>query len=108
MLAAEREGDVVRVRLQGDLDLYSAPRFERFIERLGDLRGRIVVLDLHELHAIDSSGVAVLVAAKLRGDREDFQIAIDAASDNVRRIFRIMRLDRFFPLASRLTGRTAD
>jgi anti-anti-sigma factor len=50
----------VRVKLRGDLDYEATTTYAEALQEITDLRTR-VVLDLAELHFIDSAGISFLV-----------------------------------------------
>jgi anti-anti-sigma factor len=56
------ERDIVRVVPVGELDLATAPRLERELHDLRDSGFDHVVLDMHDLSFIDSSGIRVVLA----------------------------------------------
>jgi anti-anti-sigma factor len=69
----EREGETVVVRIGGELDLHQA---DALVLELDELRGnKPVVVDLSDLHFIDSTALATLIRVtdshgfKLRGVR---------------------------------------
>jgi anti-anti-sigma factor len=99
ILKLEGADDVVRVRIRGDLDFASASRLERLIDRLGDLRSHRVVLDLEQAAHVDSTGLTALVAIKMRGDRERFQVFVERMPANVERMFAVTGLDRLLVAA---------
>jgi anti-sigma B factor antagonist len=86
LLKAEQDGDLLRICLKGDLDMRSAPRLERFLERLGDPRGWTIVLDLSEVTFVDSSGLTAMVGLTLRGRQEGFTAIVEHPSAAVRRV----------------------
>ncbi len=56
------ERDIIRVVPVGELDLATAPVLERELHELRDSGFPHVVLDMHELSFIDSSGIRVVLA----------------------------------------------
>jgi anti-anti-sigma factor len=56
------ERDIVRVAPVGELDLATAPLLERELHDLRDSGFEQVVLDMHDLSFIDSSGIRVVLA----------------------------------------------
>ena len=93
-LKVERADGDFRVGIRGDLDHLSAGRLDRLLERLGDIRGRTLVLDFGEVVHVDSSGLTAIVAVKLRGDREGFGVRLEHVPDGVQRMLSITGLDR--------------
>jgi anti-anti-sigma factor len=93
-LKLDRRGDSVRIRVAGDLAFGTAHRLDHMLDRLGDLRGQTLVLDLELTQFVDSSGLAALVATKLRSDREGFALELANATQPVRRMLERTGLDR--------------
>ncbi len=93
-IATEDEGGRLLVVVRGELDLATAPDLEAVVMRALEAGGR-VLLDLHALEFMDSSGVRVLVAAHARAERdgERFAIVRPAADSEVARIIEVSGLD---------------
>ena len=79
------------VRVRGELDLYTAPEFERALEQNRAADGRVVV-DLSECTFIDSTGLGILVKADRRGDPDALLIVANGVE--VLRAFKVSGLDR--------------
>lgn len=83
--------DAVLVRVQGDLDIETAPKLRA---ALTPLLHRRVELDLSEVRFIDSSGITVLLVhqrhARLVGGRS----RVIHASQPVQRIFHLIGVHR--------------
>lgn len=87
-------GECVRLRLTGELDLFSAPLVKR---RLAQLRAenRAVRLDLSDLGFMDSSGIHLLISAFDGLGEDGWQLEIDPdLSRPVERLFSLAGLDR--------------
>jgi anti-sigma B factor antagonist len=89
-------GDGTRVvAVAGEVDLYTAPEFERALESNGSAGGRIVV-DLSECTFLDSTGLAILVQATRHGGSNPFLVV--ACGLEVLRALQVTGLDRRFVL----------
>jgi anti-anti-sigma factor len=97
VLKLQGTAEAMRLRIRGDLDAGSAGRLERLLEQLGDLRDHTVILDFGRIHHVDSTGLTAIVGAKLRGDREGFEVFIDRVPAQLQRMLRITGLDRLLP-----------
>jgi anti-anti-sigma factor len=72
-----RHDDVVRVVVEGELDLFSAPVLAEHLDTVaGDGAGRVVVLDFEHLTFLDSSGIALLLGVARRAAREGWTLSI--------------------------------
>jgi anti-anti-sigma factor len=83
------------VKVRGELDLYTAPEFERELHLNGTAAARVIV-DLRECTFIDSTGLGILVAASRNGGGEDLLIVANGLE--VLRAFEVSGLDRHLTL----------
>jgi anti-sigma B factor antagonist len=91
------EGERVRLSLQGELDLSNAPTAElKLNEALGSENA--VLVDLRKLEFLDSTGIALLVAA-LQRDRAAQLTFLPSETASVRRLLSLTGLDERLPLA---------
>ncbi|MCL5736431.1 MAG: STAS domain-containing protein [Actinobacteria bacterium] len=90
------------VHVGGDLDVYTAPRLKEALEAAMD-KGPKLVLDLSEVHFIDSTALGVLAGALRRSGPEsgDFRLVVD--DPYLLKIFRITGFDGLFPIFPELT-----
>lgn len=102
-----RDGACV-VSVAGELDLYTAPEFERQLLGAARKGAAALVVDLLECGFIDSTALGILIKANrcLNGSRTPLTLVID--DRNIRKVFEVMGLDRVFPIygsrADALTG----
>lgn len=90
------DGDSV-LSVSGEIDVYTSPQLKTaLIEAAGD--GGTVVVDMHKVGFIDSSGLGVLVGALRRVRENGGDLRIVCGQDSVVKIFRITGLDRVFPM----------
>lgn len=90
----------VRLELVGELDIAGATGLEDRLEALAE-GGEPVVLDLHRLQFIDSSGLRVLVSAVTAARRDDRSLVLEGSlTAQVRQIIDLLELrDLFWPPA---------
>jgi anti-sigma B factor antagonist len=88
---ADRAGSGVEITVFGDLDLASAPRLRRDLDR-AIARDNGVTIDLRACSFIDSTGVAELVGAAWRLKEQGQVLRIRGAKDPVRRTFDLAGL----------------
>lgn len=94
----EADAGARTLALAGELDMANASTLSGELERAeGEGAGSIVV-DLRELEFIDSTGIAILVAAHHRLNGETVRIRlVRSASTEVQRVMGITGLDREMP-----------
>jgi anti-anti-sigma factor len=92
-LTTETDGTIVRLALEGELDIASAGQVERELERIERDAPATVVLDLRRLAFMDSTGLRIVVAADARAREQSRRFVVVRGSEAVQRIFRMTRLD---------------
>lgn len=97
-ISVARNGDTCVLTLQGEVDVYTAPRLkESLIESIESGCANVLV-DLEGVDFIDSSGLGVLVGGLRRAKENSGTIRLVCTRENVLKIFRITGLDRVFPI----------
>ncbi len=99
-IRSERENDMCAVSLDGEVDVYTAPRLKEELVSVIDAGCVNVIVDLEKVGFIDSSGLGVLVGALRRARERDGVVRIVCTRDNILKIFRITGLDKVFPIFS--------
>jgi len=97
-LRSERQGEKHVVALSGELDLDGAPRLEEELLRVEATDASSIVVDLRELHFIDSTGLRLLVMAAERSESNG-RFAILRGPKQVHRVFEITDLVDRLPFA---------
>jgi anti-sigma B factor antagonist len=92
------EGDETTLTIEGTLDAVTAPELRGVVDQLVADARKSVTLDLSTLRLIDSSGVGVIVALFKRVRSYGGTVKIVGLRDQPKAIFRLLRLDRVFPL----------
>lgn len=97
---------VAVVHVGGDLDVYTAPRLKEALDDVMAAGGHLV-LDLSEVHFIDSTALAVLVTAyqEARGASAGFRLVVD--DPYLLKIFRITGFDGLFPIFAQVNEAVA-
>jgi anti-sigma B factor antagonist len=96
-ISTETDEETVVVHVGGDLDVYTAPRLrETLAKALVD--GRRLVLDLSEVHFIDSTALGVLVSAleQSQAAAGDLRLVLD--DPYLLKIFHITGFDGMFSI----------
>jgi len=94
----ERRGEAVVVRPSGEIDLGRSPMLRTCIGQVQRDKPRRLIIDLHEVPYMDSSGVATLVEAMQVARRYHGGLVLCGLHERVRSIFEIARLDMVFKI----------
>lgn len=93
-LYESQDGEWLRLRLVGELDLASAPLLKYRLERLRAEK-RLVRLDLSGLDFVDSSGIHLLISAFENACANGWQLEVDPRlSPQTAHSLRLARLER--------------
>ncbi len=84
--------------IEGTLDAVTAPELRPVVDQIVQERRKLVTLDLSSLRLSDSSGVGVIVSLFRRLKETQGTVKIVGLRDQPRAIFRLLRLDKVFPM----------
>jgi anti-sigma B factor antagonist len=90
--------DSTTLRIEGSLDAVSTPELRPLIDELVTSGKKSVHLDLKALRLIDSSGVGAIVSLYKRMRAQGGEVRITGLKDQPLAIFKLLRLDRVFPI----------
>jgi anti-anti-sigma factor len=89
------------VVLAGEVDLATAPQFEKALISLL-IQGRdSLAVDLGRVTYLDSTGINVLMKAMKLCNERGGKLAVVAASERAMRVMRLLNLDRVMPIRQR-------
>ena len=100
-ISIEHEGDVVVAGLIGEIDPSNARALGRELTAAVPNDAAGVVLDLSEVHYLDSSGVQLIfeLAERLEGRQQRFVVAVPEGGP-ARRVLEIVALDETAPVVA--------
>jgi len=97
-ISTDVSGDVCTMRIDGEVDVYTAPRLKEALVTAIEGGCVNIIVDLERVGFIDSSGLGVLVSGLRRARERDGAVRIVCTRDNILKIFRITGLDKVFPI----------
>src|SRR5947199_9532708 len=97
ILVLSRGGDTVK-RLDGVIDIHSAPEISEQLGRLQADGSVAIVVDLSGVNFLDSSALGALVAAHRALSEAGGSLKLAAPREHVLKVFRITRLAEVIPL----------
>ncbi|MFG0251952.1 MAG: STAS domain-containing protein [Phycisphaerales bacterium JB038] len=107
-VSVEQRGDVVILRPVGDVDLNCSPTLRAELIQAQEAKPSKLIVDLAEVHYMDSSGVATLVEA-MKGMRQlGGALVLCSLQERVLSIFEIARLDIVFNIVADLEAALQD
>jgi anti-sigma B factor antagonist len=92
------EGDSTVVRIQGEIDLYTAPELRDYLVDLVRSGHHHVIVDMEDVEFIDSTGLSVLVNLLKRIRTHDGSLRLVCTHERITRLFRITVLPKAFPI----------
>ncbi|MDQ0299525.1 stage II sporulation protein AA (anti-sigma F factor antagonist) [Salibacterium salarium] len=100
----EQMGDVLCVRLKGELDHHSSLELRTEVERyLEQNRTMHIVLNLEELVFMDSSGIGVILGRYKQISKNGGEMVVCSISAPVKRLFELSGLFKILRLENRET-----
>jgi anti-sigma B factor antagonist len=89
------EGDRVLVALEGELDLETTPELDRQLAELEGTRFARLLIDLHGVEFMDSTGLAAIFRTQRYADANGHVLSLRRGSSQVQRLFELTgTLDR--------------
>jgi anti-anti-sigma factor len=92
----DRGGEYRVVRLTGELDIAARPSADRVLAMAIHAGDPSVLVDVRDLTFLDSSGLAVLMRAKLAAEGNGIRFALSQARPTVMGLLRITKMDGLF------------
>jgi len=106
-VSADVNDSSVVIRVEGDLDVYTAPRLkEALVEAAA--RGKRLVLDLSEVHFIDSTALGVLVGTLQQTQSTGCEFRLVVEDPYLLKIFRITGFDGIFSIFPQLADAVSE
>lgn len=95
-ITSESTGDTARIRLDGELDIHTAPGLAGVIDRAIDEAATTVVVDASQLRFCDSSGIQVLVQARERLVAGGGTLRVEGVHGSVEKVLAVTGLLNLF------------
>lgn len=83
------DGDVGSISLHGELDLAGAGQLESSLHAAEQRRPGRLIIDLSDLHFIDSTGLRLLLAAASRAAEDGWELVLRPGRPAVQRVFEV-------------------
>lgn len=86
------------IKLEGEIDVYTAPRVKSRMIDLVDQGKYDIIIDLQKIDFLDSSGLGVLVGGLKRVKPHEGSIVLVINEERIMKIFKITGLNKVFPI----------
>lgn len=100
-ISTEAQDGAVVIHVEGDLDVYTAPRLKEVLDEAVAGGGRLI-LDLSGVHFIDSTALGVLVGTHQETQSGDSRFCLVVEDPFLLKIFHITGFDGVFSIFSRV------
>ncbi|WP_028330710.1 STAS domain-containing protein [Brachyspira alvinipulli] len=94
----ELENNVVILKLDGDIDVYTSSDLKDAIFMQMDLGAKKIIVDMEYVYYIDSSGIGVFISALGSFKKVNGKICIVKITDPVKKVFELTKITSFFPI----------
>jgi anti-sigma B factor antagonist len=89
-------GDTLTLSLKGELDLTSAPAFERELQQAEADSPTRVLIDLSQLDFMDSTGLRSLLQARERANVAGHELVLRRGPHQVQRVLELTKTEEVF------------
>jgi anti-sigma B factor antagonist len=97
-LDVRKVGTYSLVDVEGEIDVYTAPKLREKLIELVSEGSYDVVVNLEGVDFLDSTGLGVLVGALKRVKAHDGSLSLVCTQDKILKIFKITGLTKVFPI----------
>jgi anti-sigma B factor antagonist len=97
-LTTRVEGECTVIVVNGEVDVYTAPKLREQLVDLVDAGWYHLVVDLENVGFLDSTGLGVLVGGLKRVRSHDGSLRLVCTQERILKIFRITGLTKVFPI----------
>ena len=94
----ELENNVVILKLDGDIDVYTSSDLKDAISMQMDLGAKKIIVDMEYVYYIDSSGIGVFISALGTFKKVNGKICFIKVTDPVKKVFELTKINSFFPV----------
>lgn len=93
---------ILKIVVSGEMDLYNSHELKSLLTKQIEVGVEPILLDLHDLNYIDSSGISVLLYAFTQSRKRQLGLCFMNVRGSVKRVIELTSLSGFFPIAESL------
>ncbi|MFW5812576.1 MAG: STAS domain-containing protein [Alkalispirochaetaceae bacterium] len=94
--------DILKIDVSGEMDLYNSHELKSMLTAHIENGSEALLLDLHDLSYIDSSGISVLLYTFTQCKKRQLGLCFLNIRGSVKRVIELTSLQGFFPIAESL------
>lgn len=91
----ESSNDEMKLFLEGELDLSTAPQLRKAAELLIDEKDKALVLNMRELKYIDSTGIGVIISILKKRENTKSSFAVEEVPPKIKKLFDLTGITKF-------------
>ena len=89
---SEEQSKIPIIRINGEIDIYNAPKLNDFFKNALDVEHAVVVLNLENVQYIDSTGLGTIAQAAYRLSQKNGKLHIVCTRPSIKKIFEVSGL----------------
>lgn len=96
-----REPDAAKIKVvtvEGELEMFTSIKLKKYLDNIIEAGANKVILDFEAMTYINSLGLGILTEILKKSKKEGGALALINLSDEVRKIFEITKLVKFFKI----------
>ncbi len=93
-VSSEQSGDAAVVRVEGELDLHTAPTLQAEIDSALEAKPTLVVIDLSGVDFMDSTGLSVVVATVAAMREHGGEVRVVTGAEKITKVFTLTGVDQ--------------
>ena len=93
------------VKLNGEIDVYTAPKLKEKLLPIAEKNNITIKIDLAKTTYIDSTGLGVFISAYKKTQENNSKLELIHVNDRVLRLFKVTGLDRIMHIQEDSTAR---
>jgi len=96
-----REPDAAKIKIitvEGELEMFTSIKLKKYLDNIIDAGMNKVILDFEAMTYVNSLGLGILTEILKKTKKEGGALALINLSDEVRKIFEITKLVKFFKI----------
>ena len=95
---SQKKDNIRIISVEGDVDMYSSPKLRDKIARLTNDKVSVIMINLKEVHYMDSSGLATFVEGMQNAKKYKGKFILCGLQTLVYDVFKLTKLENYFDI----------